>query len=52
MYPERIKLDIEDEIIGFEKTTLVRLFNSFDSIESESAEERMFSLERKAMNFT
>lgn len=51
MYPERVKLGIEDEIDGFKRTTLERLLNSFNSIESEAAEKRKVLLERKARNF-
>ncbi|TMO88111.1 hypothetical protein [Pseudoalteromonas ruthenica] len=51
MFPERVKLEIEDEINGFKKTTLERLLNSFDNIEIEAANERTVFLENKARKF-
>lgn len=50
MFPEIIKLEIEDEIDGFERTTLERIFNSFDSIEQESTYIRKSFLESRAKN--
>lgn len=51
MYPEIVKIKIEDEIDGFQRTALERLLNSFQSIESEAAEKRKSLLEHKAVNF-
>lgn len=51
MFPEIVKLEIEDEINGFERTTLERLFNSFDSIEEEAADNRKSFLDTKARSF-
>ena len=36
MFPERVKLDIESEIDGFERTTTTRLLQSFNSIHDEA----------------
>ncbi|AVQ86487.1 hypothetical protein C7R88_03655 [Plesiomonas shigelloides] len=51
MFPEIVKIKVEDEINGFETTTLERLFNSFDSIESEAAAKRKAFIDSKARNF-
>lgn len=51
MFPERIKLQLEDEIDGFERTTINRLLGSFANIESEAAEKRKSFLERKSRSF-
>lgn len=51
MYPEIVKLDIEHEIDGFERTTLTRLLNSFEDIELEASEIRRKFLEKKAKHF-
>ena len=51
MYPEIVKLDIEHEIDGFERTTLTRLLNSFEDIELEANEIRREFLEKKAKQF-
>ena len=37
-FPEIIELDIKDEIDGFERVVLGRLFSSFNSIEDEAQE--------------
>lgn len=51
MYPEIVKLDIEHEIDGFERTTLTRLLNSFEDIELEAKEIRKAFLEKKLKHF-
>ncbi|WP_318414119.1 hypothetical protein [Photobacterium leiognathi] len=51
MFPERVKLEIESEINGFERTTLKRLLRSFDQIETEAANKRKDFLENKFRNF-
>jgi len=51
MHPERVKLDIDNEIDGFERTTLNRLLSSFESIEFEAIEKRKSFLEKKSKNF-
>jgi hypothetical protein len=51
MFTEIIKLEIENEINGFERTTLDRLLEGFDNIESEAAEKRRSFLDRKARSF-
>ncbi len=48
MDPEIIKINIEQEIDGFERTTLTRLLNSFESIELEAIEKRKLFLEKKS----
>ena len=49
--PEIIKINIEQEIDGFERTTLTRLLSSFESIESEAIEKRKLFLEKKSKSF-
>lgn len=51
MYPKIIGLVIEQEIDGFERTTLKRLLSSFNDIESEAAERRRVFLKEKAKSF-
>jgi len=51
MLPEIVKLEIKDEIDGFERTTLKRLLNSFDSIEAEAAKQRKDFLDSKSRSF-
>ncbi len=51
MFPERVKIEIEDEINGFERTTINRLLNCFDNIESEAAEKRKCFLDSKSQCF-
>lgn len=51
MFPEIVKLEIEDEINGFERTTLERLLKSFDDIESVAAEKRIAFFDSKARSF-
>lgn len=51
MFSERVKLEIKNEINGFEKTTLERLLSSFDNIEIEAANKRKVFLDNKARNF-
>src|SRR5690606_31150874 len=51
MFPEIVKLKLEDEINGFERTILERLFYSFDSIEKEAIYKRKAYFESKAKNF-
>ncbi|MGO2213394.1 hypothetical protein ACTXJ2_12750 [Psychrobacter alimentarius] len=51
MYPEIVKLNIEHEIDGFERTTLTRLLNSFGDIELEATEKRRKFLEKKSKSF-
>ena len=48
MDPEIIKINIEQEIDGFERTTLTRLLSSFESIELEAIEKRKLFLEKKS----
>ena len=48
MYPEIVKLNIEHEIDGFERTTLTRLLNSFEDIKLEATEKRRKFLEKKS----
>ena len=49
--PEIIKINIEQEIDGFERTTLTRLLSSFESIELEAIEKRKLFLEKKSKSF-
>ena len=49
-FPERVKLALEDEINGFERT-FNRLLSCFDNIESEAAEKRQNFLDRKSKSF-
>lgn len=51
MYPEIVKLDIEHEIDGFQRTTLTRLLNSFEDIELEANEIRKKFLEKRVKHF-
>ena len=51
MYSKIVKLDIEHEIDGFERTTLTRLLNSFEDIELEANEIRRKFLEKRAKYF-
>jgi hypothetical protein len=51
MFSERVKLEIEDEISGFERTTLNRLMSSFDNIEAEASDKRQFYLDRRSNQF-
>jgi hypothetical protein len=51
VYPERVKLDIQYEIDGFEKTTLTRLLSSFDTIDVEASAKRQEFLEAKSISF-
>ena len=51
MYPEIVKLNIEHEIDGFERTTLTRLLNSFEDIKLEATEKRRKFLEKKSKSF-
>ena len=51
MYPEIVRLHIENEIDGFERTTLTRLLNSFEDIELEAIEKRKKFLEKKSKSF-
>lgn len=51
MYPKIVKLGIEHEIDGFERTTLTRLLNSFADIELEANEIRRKFLEKRAKHF-
>jgi hypothetical protein len=49
-FPERVKLELEDEINGFERT-FNRLLSCFDNIETEAAEKRQNFLDRKSESF-
>lgn len=51
MFPEIVKLKIEDEINSFERMTFERLFNSLDSIEPEAADKRKVFLDSKTKSF-
>lgn len=51
MFPEVVKLNIEDEIDGFQRTTLERLLNSFNDIESEAYEKKQKYLDDKSKSF-
>ncbi len=51
MRPKIVKLDIEHEIDGFERTTLTRLLSSFENIELEAIEKRKQFLEKKSKSF-
>jgi len=51
MDSEIIKINIEQEIDGFERTTLTRLLNSFEYIELEATEKRRKFLEKKSKSF-
>ena len=51
MFPEIVKLEIEEEIDGFQRTTLERLLNSFDSIEVEATNIRNAYLKSRSENF-
>ena len=50
-FPEIIELDIKDEIDGFERVVLGRLFSSFNSIEDEAQEKSKNFLERRSRSF-
>ena len=50
-FPEIIELDIKDEIDGFERVVLGRLFSSFNSIEDEAQEKSKNFLERRTRGF-
>lgn len=50
-FPEIIELDIKDEIDGFERVVLGRLFSSFNSIEDEAQEKSKNFLERRSKSF-
>lgn len=51
MHIERVKLDIEYDINGFERTILERLLSSFETIEAEAKEKRQKFLEYTSKNF-
>ncbi len=51
MLSERVKLEIEEEISGFERTIFGRLFGCFDSIEQEAIRKRRDLLDSKSRNF-
>jgi hypothetical protein len=51
VFSERVKLEIEDEINGFERTAINRLLNCFDNIESEASEKRKYFLDSKSQCF-
>ena len=51
MYAEIVKLEITDEIDGFERTTLNRLLPSFETINVEAIEKRQKYLKRRSEIF-
>lgn len=51
MYSERVKLTIDDEIDGFQKTTLIRLLSSFETIEMEALQKRQSFLDSRSKIF-
>ncbi|HFQ4951555.1 hypothetical protein HQK29_23100 [Vibrio vulnificus] len=51
MFPERVKLNIESQIDGFEFTILERLLSSFSDIENEAKAKRLNYLAEKSKSF-
>ncbi|TWH64588.1 hypothetical protein LX59_02258 [Azomonas agilis] len=51
MYPEIVRIEINNEIDGFERTVINRLLPCFDSIEIEALERKNSFLENKSKKF-